>query len=169
MLYCERDVRIMAFEENPFEHILYEFSMYLDTSLHQSDNQFITNLLVDSRLVHLRNLAYFFDKKRHYDIHASVYVNSPESCLIETSQLREIYYRTNCAACHMSLERQKPNFKQKTAECERQAFKMLVPYIKSYLNLLDIDLKPEFSAFWNDKRTQAEALAIRQKTVSIII
>ena len=47
-------------ETNPFDHILYEFSMYLQASALISTEQFINNLLVDSRVVHMRNLAYFF-------------------------------------------------------------------------------------------------------------
>ena len=72
----------MANEENPFDHILYEFSTYLQAFLIRCDSQLITNFQVDSRLVHLRNLAYFFDKKKNCDIHASVYVQHPESCLV---------------------------------------------------------------------------------------
>lgn len=157
----------MTIEENPFDHILYEFLMYLQASILQSNDQFITNLLVDSRLVHLRNLAYFFDKKKHCDIHASVYVLHPESCLIESNLLSDIYHKTNCAACHMSFERQKIDFKQQTLNCEIQAFKMLVSAIQDYLTLLDTDVKPEFFAFWKDETIQAEALEIRQKVGTI--
>lgn len=144
----------MVIEENPFDHILYEFSMYLQDYLLRCDEQYITNLLVDSRLVHLRNLAYFFDKKKNCDIHASVYVKHPESCLVESKQLSEIYHITNCAACHMSFERLKPDFKQKTLDYENRALRTLVPLIKNYLSLLTTDLKSEFLGFWKDERIQ---------------
>lgn len=153
----------MAIEENPFDHILYEFSMYLQATCSSCDDQFITNLIVDSRLVHLRNLAYFFDKKKHCDIHATVYVKHPERCLIEPELLGDIYKKTNCAACHMSFERLKPDFKRNTLLCEKQAFEMLTPLIKEYLHLLDTDLKPEFISFWNDSRIQTEVKAIKQR------
>lgn len=153
----------MVIEENPFNHILYEFSMYLQAYLLQCDSQLITNFQVDSRLVHLRNLAYFFDKKKNCDLHASVYVVHPESCLIDTKQLSNIYHFTNCAACHMSFERLKPDFKQRTLDCENQALKELVPVIRQYLYLLDTDLKPEYKDFWNNERIQAEAESIKQK------
>ena len=153
----------MAIEENPFDHILYEFSTYLQAFLIRCDSQLITNFQVDSRLVHLRNLAYFFDKKKNCDIHASVYVEHPESCLVETKNFSNVYHITNCAACHMSFERLKPDFKQRTLDCENQAFRELVPLIREYLYLLDTDLKPEYEAFWNDARIQALAKEIKQR------
>lgn len=152
----------MTIEENPFDHILYEFSTYLQASLIRCDTQFITNFQVDSRLVHLRNLAYFFDKKKNCDIHASVYIEHPDSCLVESKHFGDIYHITNCAACHMSFERLKPDFKQKTLNCEKQAFRKLVPLIQQYLVLLDTDLKPEYEVLWNNGRIQAEAEAIKQ-------
>ena len=88
----------MAIEENPFDHILYEFSMYLLSYPIDTGISALNNLKVDSHLVHLRNLAYFFDKKKNCDIHASNYVNDPASIVIETKLLKDIYYRTNCAA-----------------------------------------------------------------------
>ena len=153
----------MVIEENPFEHILYEFSTYLQAFLLRCDSQLITNLQVDSRLIHLRNLAYFFDKKKNCDIHASVYVEHPESCLVESKHLRDIFHFTNCAACHMSFERLKPDFKQRTLDCENHAFLELIPLIRQYLFLLETDIKPEYKAFWEDARIQAEAETIRQK------
>ena len=50
-------------EENPFNHVLYEFSMYISTMFLDTNDQMRINLQIDSHLVHLRNLAYFFDKK----------------------------------------------------------------------------------------------------------
>ena len=153
----------MTIEENPFDHILYEFSMYLMTIPISSGNQQIDNLKVDSHLLHLRNLAYFFDRKKNCDIHAAVYVKHPDLSLVESKQLSEIYYVTNCAACHMSFERLKPDFKQKTLDCEIQALKKLIPLIKNYLSLLDSDIKPVFLDFWKNERIQAEAADIKQK------
>ena len=153
----------MAIEENPFDHILYEFSTYLQAFLIRCDSQLITNFQVDSRLIHLRNLAYFFDKKKNCDIHASVYVEHPESCLVETKNLSNVYHITNCAACHMSFERLKPDFKQRSLDCENQAFREMVPLIRQYLVLLDTDLKPEYEAFWNDARIQALVEEIKQR------
>ncbi len=159
----------VAIEENPFDHILYEFSMYLHASLIHCNVQLVTNVLVDSRLVHLRNLAYFFDKKKNCDIHASVYVESPESCLVESKDLGDIYHITNCAACHMSFERLKPDFKQKTLDCEKYAFKEMVPLMDRYLDLLDTSIKPEYSDLWKDKMIQSEAIAIRRRVVETIV
>lgn len=153
----------MTIEENPFDHILYEFLTYLQACSIRCDTQLITNFQVDSRLVHLRNLAYFFDRKKNCDIHASVYVKHPESCLVESKKLGYIYHITNCAACHMSFERLKPDFKQKTLDSEKQAYNELIPLIRQYLFLLDNDLKQEYEAYWNDTRIQAEATAIKQK------
>lgn len=152
----------MANEENPFEHILYEFSMYLSSVLFVAGDQMTFNLLADSHMLHLRNLAYFFDKKINCDIHAAIYVEHPEVCLIESKQLGDIYHITNCASCHMSSERLKPNFKQKTQECEDLALKMMKPLIARYLNLLDTDLKPEYLTLWKDEKIQEFATTVKQ-------
>jgi hypothetical protein len=63
----------------------------------------------------------------------------------------------------MSFERLKPDFKQRTLNCEDQAFRELVPLIGQYIYLLETDLKAEYQAFWNDERIQAEATAIKKK------
>ena len=163
-----KGLAIMAIEENPFNHILYEFNMYLQPWLFPYNDQFILNLLIDSRMVHLRNLAYFFDDKKDCDIHASVYVKHPQSCLIEHKQLKGIYHVTNCSACHMSFERLKPSFKQKTTECAIQALAIMSTLIKNYFDLLETDLKPEYATLWKDGRIQVEANNTRKLLANLI-
>lgn len=144
----------MVIEENPFDHVLYEFLMYISTMYFDTTDQMRINLQIDAHLVHLRNLAYFFNKKNNKGIHASVYVVHPEKCLVETKMLKEIYHITNCAACHMSNERLRPDFKEKTREVEKKAFKLLVPLIIQYIVQLDTDIKPEYKASWENQSIQ---------------
>ena len=137
--------------------------MYIETMTLNTDDQMRINLQIDSHLVHLRNLAYFFDKKKDCDIHATEYVAHPEECLIETKQLRDIYHITNCAACHMSKERLKPDFKENTREVEKKAFGLFVSLISRYIALLDKDIKPEYKVFWENMIIQETAKRILLK------
>ena len=144
----------MVIEQNPFNHVLYEFQMYISTMFLNTNDQMRINLQIDSHLVHLRNLAYFFDEKKNCDIHASEYVIHCEGNLVETNRLSDIYRITNCAACHMSKERLKPDFKKKTRIVEKQAFEMLLPLIISYISSLEKDIKPKYDEYWRDVTIQ---------------
>ena len=158
----------MAKEENPFDHILYEFSMYISTMFLNTHDHMQINLHIDSHLVHLRNLAYFFDKKRNCDIHASEYIMHPEECLLETTKLNDIYHITNCAACHMSKERLKPDFKEKTRKVEKDAFKLLLPMITRYMALLETDIKPIYEASWKNESIQESGQRILRMIAQIV-
>lgn len=149
-------------EENPFNHILYEFMMYLITFPISVEDQYSVNMKIDSHLIHLRNLAYFFDKKQECDIKASIYVNNADSCLIESKKLGEIYHITNSAACHMSKERLKSSFKSRTMACEKTALGVMIPVMDRYLMLLDTDINPQYADLWRDERIQGVAYSLRQ-------
>lgn len=158
----------MVIEENPFDHVLYEFLMYVSTMFLDTTDQMRINLQVDSHLVHLRNLAYFFNKKKDCDIHASEYIVHPDKCCIETKKLSSIFYITNCAACHMSNERLKADFKAKTRDVEKKAFRLLLPLIIHYIELLDTDIKTEYKAFWANENIQEYKQKILRKIAQII-
>ena len=157
----------MVIEENSFNHVLYEFSMYISTMFLDTNDQMRINLQIDSHLVHLQNLAYFFDKKKNCDIYASEYVTHSEESLVETEKLSDIYRITNCAACHMSKERLKPDFKEKTREVEKQAFALLIPQMIKYIAKLYRDIKPQYDEYWKDKRIQGTAQQIINQIAQI--
>ena len=148
---------------NPFDHIMYEFSMYLETSTMLSNDPFMTNLLIDSKTVHLRNLAYFFDSKPDCAIHAANYVNKSDNLLIDHKALSKIYMYTNNAACHMSKERLKSTYKTECAANHRDAFSLMCPYILKYVNALENDVRTEYKGFWEDKEIQALAQSIKSR------
>ena len=85
-------------EENIFDHILYEFQMYVFTYYQvyvsvESKRQVYMNLLLDSHMLHLRNVANFFDvkKQRKNYIHISDCLKNGTELMIETDKLRKIY------------------------------------------------------------------------------
>lgn len=112
-------------ETNPFDHILYEFSMYLQASLLISNNQFINNLLVDSRMVHMRNLAYFFCEKKNNGksfLHYSTYIENDLSDEIDDDLFDDIQRITSNSTCHLLRGRFNEKFKKETALFEQEVF-----------------------------------------------
>lgn len=149
----------MSIESNPFDHILYEFQMYIASYPTDTGDKVFNNMKVDSHLVHLRNLAYFFDKKKgkHTDLHASNYVIDADPFLIDSERLSDIYNCTSGAVCHMSKNRLNTDFKQKTIECELHSFRMFLLAIYHYLDALDESIKPEYIDLWNDENIKRMA------------
>ena len=94
----------MAIENNPFVHILYEFSMYLQATICCSDEQFINNLLIDSRMVHLRNIIYFFSPKyenNHRYMHYARFITTRLPREVDHSLLKDTERICSNATCHL--------------------------------------------------------------------
>lgn len=153
----------MAIEENPFDHILYEFSMYLQTSMFRSNDQFITNLMVDSRMVHMRNLAYFFssdkDRNKSY-LHYAMFVSKGVLQEIEHDLFAEIQRVTSNATCHLLKGRMKESFKQETIVFEQSVFPILVAKIKRFLMELNTNVLADYTSQWAEKQIQNNAAGI---------
>ena len=147
----------MAIEENPFNHILYEFSMYLQASTLRSDDQFITNLLVDSRMVHMRNLAYFFssvdDRNKNY-LHCSMYIISGIPQGIDRSLFSEVQRITSNSTCHLLKGRLKESFKHEASLFEQRVFPAFVSLIKCFILEMDKEPCSEYASAWADKQIQ---------------
>lgn len=143
----------MSIEENPFNHVLYEFSMYLQTLMYSSNDQFIINLMVDSRMLHMRNIAYFFsserDRAKNY-LHYSMFINNPISQEIEHELFSKIQRITSNSACHLLKGRIQKTFKQEVMEFEKETSPIIVLLIKSFLDELNSDIRDEYKADWED-------------------
>ncbi len=155
----------MAIEENPFNHILYEFSMYLQASLIQCNVQFVTNLLVDSRLVHMRNLAYFFcsgkEQSKKY-FHYSMFIKEKIPQEIDRGLFTEIQTVTSNSTCHLLRGRLKGSFKQETALLEQRVFPILVSLIKAFLDGLDDNVCSNYADAWADEQIQRDAAGVME-------
>lgn len=129
----------MAIEENPFDHVLYEFKMYLLTAQAQSDIPFLRNLLVDSRMVHTRNLAYFFgptQQSKKY-LHYSVFTSMPVMPGVDKGLFDEIQRVTSNSTCHLLKGRISSTFKQDALTLENQWFPILSASIRSFIESMD--------------------------------
>ena len=159
-----------TFEENPFNHILYEFSMYINASTSFSDHQFFNNLLVDSKLIHLRNLAYFFKEEKGNNknyMHYSMYINGTLSQMICKDFFDEIQKTVSNSTCHLLNGRLKKTFKYDTLQLEKKAFSILVSAIERFIIELNNSIKPEYSPFWMDKQIQRIVSEITDSIQSI--
>lgn len=157
----------MAIEENPFDHILYEFEMYLHASLIRCNDQFVTNLLIDSRMVHLRNIAYFFcteqDRDKKY-MHYSTYINGSIPKEVDHELYHEVQRITSNATCHMQKGRLDKDTKEETQKFEQTYFGLFVSLIKNYLFRLNESVSTNYLAAWNDKQIQLRSNEI-MKTI----
>ena len=148
-------------EKNPFEHILYEVEMYLLTyklSISTTDPlfQFKTNFLVDSRAIHLRNLAYFFnEKKSHKCWHISDYISDINNIkLLDDALFKKVNRYTSQATGHLTDARLSETYKTDTAKCYQTAFPHVVEAINSFFTALEKNVKPEYKNDWEDPEIQ---------------
>ena len=152
-------------ETNPFDHILYEFSMYLHTYVFNSTEQLITNLLIDSRMVHMRNLAYFFcsdnDKRKGY-IHYTNYIKGRLSNEIDHALFSTIQRITSNSTCHLLKGRLGGTFKQETAQFDKMVFPKLVLLIKEFVTSVSSEaIREEYRDQWENEQIQANAACVK--------
>lgn len=155
----------MVIEENPFDHILYEFSMYLKASLMRCSDQFIINLMVDSRLVHMRNLAYFFCEQSQRDkkyLHYSMYISGKKVREVDQALFKEVQKITSNATCHLLKGRLNDSFKQETLLFEQRVFPIFVSMIKDFILELDRNINPTFKSNWENEIIQVRAKELKQ-------
>ena len=153
-----------AIETNPFDHILYEFSMYLQASVLISTEQFINNLLVDSRMVHMRNLAYFFcsdnDKGKGY-LHYTAYIKDRLADEIDHELFSNIQRITSNSTCHLLKGRFSENFKQETAQFEQMVFPKLSMLIKEFVSFASSErIREECRNQWENEQIQLNAVYV---------
>ncbi len=153
-----------AIETNPFDHILYEFSMYLQASVLTSTEQFINNLLVDSRMVHMRNLAYFFcsdnDKGKSY-LHYTAFVKNQLADEIDHVLFGEIQRITSNSTCHLLRGRFSETFKQETAKFSQMVFPRFSLLIKEFVSSASSEnIREKCSKLWQNKQIQVNVAYI---------
>ena len=150
-----------AIETNPFDHILYEFSMYLQASVLISTEQFINNLLVDSRMVHMRNLAYFFcsdnDKGKGY-LHYTAYIKDRLADEIDHELFSSVQRITSNSTYHLLKGRFSETFKQETAQFEQLVFPKLLLVIKEFISSASSEsIRGECRNQWKNEQIQVNA------------
>ena len=145
--------------ENPFEHILYEFEMYIHTydllfNKHEYQDQFSKNLLVESHMLHLRILRYFFDYKYKKGFLARDFVNDAKGLLFGQDDLKDVLKYINNCGCHLSTERLKSDYKEKTSMVMYEAFPVIMNRIYTFICLLDHDIKEQYCMQWKNQNIQ---------------
>lgn len=152
----------MSRAKNPFEHILYEVEMYLATykfapNANDPLATFANNFIVDSRAIHLRNLAVFFYQKKTGNYwHASDYVcnSSTISFLTDATLFMELKDYSSRATAHLLDQRLDVAYKSRTIACYQKVHPIIINAIKSFLTALDNDVKPEYKTDWEDTEIQ---------------
>ena len=155
-------------DKNPFSHILYEMEMYLRACFqliyHVFYNQYEINLAVDSRAIHIRNLACFFcTTKSNSYWNVNDYVNDSTSI----SQFSKADYDTikeyaSRATSHLLDYRLEEDYKKKTTECFDMAYPVVLKSIKEFLSALDTEVITDYQNDWKEERIQNYSLLIRQ-------
>ncbi len=155
---------------NPFEHILYEIEMYLFSyiirvSIDKPEDQLLSNMVVDSRAIHLRNLSFFFYKKKIGQYwHVSDYMDSCSFPFLDDKELfEEIKDYSSRATCHLLDQRLEGTFKKETAECYQNAFPIILGAIKFFLSEIDRKVNSESKEYWESPFIQNEADYIKNK------
>ncbi len=128
----------ISMENNPFEHILYEFEMYLMSFYFDSpNNNYIKDLIVESRNVHMRNLAYFFSAKetnRSNTIHYYSYIERKlDDEISRKAEMDDVHDATSCMTCHIQEGRKGIDAKQKSYNIALKYHKRFVNLIKEFL------------------------------------
>lgn len=156
--------------DNQFEHVLYEMKMYLYSQLKLVPDGFpneiiLKNMSVDSRAIHLRNLAEFFEEKEvnkskywHYSDFIS---NSGKVNSIKKGLFGKIKGVTSQATCHLADQRLEKKFKNKTLDCVQDALPEMIKAIKSFLVAMDENAKEDYKEKWKDHEIQKNVAEIK--------
>lgn len=157
----------MSIENNRFEHVFYEIQMYLASYDSYTENiaqkQYLINLLLDSRAIHLRNLAYFFKKEKlgEYWNVCDFVCDTNSINLIDDSLFNDIKTFTSRATCHLLDYRLDESYKQNTSKCLNITFPVMINAINSFLNELEVGIKPELANEFNDPTIQGVFKSIK--------
>lgn len=153
---------------NPFEHILYEIKMYLYSQLKLIpdgiENELVLhNMIVDSRAIHLRNLADFFienkvSKTKYW--HFSDYVDNGSVNGIKKDLYRRIQRYTSQATCHLVDQRLKETFKDDTLDCVQDALPEMTKLIRDFISDMNYSVKKEYQDKWKNHDIQGHVAEI---------
>ncbi len=153
-------------EENIFDHVLYEFEMFLFAFYGTLPaSQYYVNLIVEGRMVHLRNLAYFFlskeNKKSKRFMKYKDFFNITLDDEIDSDLFDNIERITSNSTLHMLRGRIKPDFKQETSEETVKIAPRMLVLIKEFIDKADGSLRKEYISQWNEKRIRERVQVIR--------
>lgn len=138
-------------KENVFNHVFYEFQMYLFTYYFIYPNCLIKNITIESHLTHLRNVAAFFDdrnKNRSGYVVYSDYINSADLG-IDKQTADNVQRYVSQSVSHITKDRHESDLTSKTIPLKKEMFCILKCKISDYMVLLDNDLKPNFKESYN--------------------
>ena len=146
--------------------------MYIQASCFQSNNQFVINLCVDSRMVHMRNLAYFFcpekTKGKKYLCYTD-FILRRLSNEISGELFDEIQRITSNATCHLLKGRFSESFKNETAVFEQTVFPIFVNLIKDFITMEKDNVCPKYLAHWRNNIIQENMYYLIQLISSLEI
>ena len=155
----------MDIEKNPFDHILYEMSMYIKTYRFKTGNQILTNLLRANHSVHLRNLTYFFKPGAtgNNDWHYSEFINDETAVNPLPKNISDECKKYCCGAVdHLNGNRMNDDYKKKTGASEDAAFPEIIRTIQEFLAALDADVNQDNVGFWKAPNIQKRAKELRE-------
>lgn len=140
-------------KEFVFEHILYEFEMYLGTGALRRraircagiDQQLIYNMILESHQLHLRNLIEFFCHKKHaMEMEEILMVDFQ----LDFEPLNNAYYTICKAVDHLTLERATNDLTSACSIAMKFAFPIIVTKIREFLIVISNsqNVQPKYQA-----------------------
>lgn len=151
----------MAIEENHFDHILYEFYMYLKACTTLGVDQFETNLRVDSREIHLRNLIYFFNEtKQGKCMHYRTYIQNRLPGEIDRKTFNLVQNVTCNGTCHMQEGRLNPEAKKNALKVETDIFPRMCELIIKFIREMYRSCVPDYMEQWSANSIQFRTVEI---------
>lgn len=133
-------------KQNVFDHILYEFEMYIETHEMLENGFFqrrmnyttvLKNAVIESHAIHLRNLLSFFEGKD--SINCNTICTSMDKIGIKAVEQKKKII--SLAVCHLGEERyicssEDSNISIQFAKLSEELFPVVCKYIFSFLNKL---------------------------------
>ena len=147
---------LLSEKSNIFDHVLYEFEMYIQTyrtiprcRIGTNDDQFLHNALLESHSVHLRNLIEFFNREKNCITTETLFVGAHD--LSFDDKIIQAKQTVNKTIEHLTIERVTWNQTEKDLTIRSNDVihtmfgAVIVPRIKECVELLtqETDVKPE--------------------------
>lgn len=146
--------------KNMFEHIIYEFYIYLASYEHISSYDIdIKNIAFECHVIHLRNLSYFFgEKKKHNCWHVSEVFTSTDSFpVLSVNFAKEINKYASWMTGHMEDNRLREHYKNSASAVFCKAFPEIKSAIEMFISTADASVRPELYSDWRDPDIQDQA------------
>lgn len=127
-------------------HVLYEMEMYLASLCVIRDNQLIINLVVESEMIHLRNLLHFFSdlKKSTKDIIYTDILDGDKTLAIADSDKQSAQQVANRAVSLLSLDRANKDLTKESFDQRLKMRPLLISRITGFLDRLPTDCNSKY-------------------------